>query len=445
MIEVGLNQQKALILHPRIIDGRQNPDVIKASAYALEEAVNLSEALSVDVVSAKIVPLRDIKAGAYFGKGKIEEIKSEIKALDVEIVAINGNISPIQQRNLERLWKVKVVDRTGLILEIFALRAATKEGRLQVELARQVYERSRLVRTWTHLERQRGGQGFLAGPGETQIEADRRMLATKIGRLKRDLEDVRRTRGLQRAKRKRAPERIVALVGYTNAGKSSLFNHLTKGGVMAKDMLFATLDTTHRILELPAGSPAILSDTVGFISDLPTHLIDAFRATLEEVREADLLLHVRDISDELSDDRREDVLSVLRTIKAGPEFGQARVEVWNKSDLLGDMDYAQFEERAKASTELEDLPSAVLTSCLNKSGLEDLRILIEHELSKHDEVMNVSILPKDYAARAWVHQNGIVMHEDARRSGACDIKVRLSPADAGKFRARYPHLLVPKL
>jgi len=416
----------------------------KSSAYALEEAVNLSEALSVEVVNALIVPVREIKAGTYFGKGKIEEIRLQIESLKIDLVAINGAISPIQQRNLERIWKVKVVDRTGLILEIFALRAATKEGRLQVELARQEYERSRLVRTWTHLERQRGGQGFLAGPGETQIEADRRMLATKIGRLKRDLEDVRRTRGLQRAKRKRAPERIVALVGYTNAGKSSLFNHLTQGGVMAKDMLFATLDTTHRVLELPSGSPAILSDTVGFISDLPTHLIDAFRATLEEVREADLLLHVRDISDELSEYRREDVLGVLRAIEAGPEYGQTLVEVWNKSDLLNEVDYAHLAERAKASVELEDIPSAVLTSCIDETGLEDMRHLIEHELSKHDEIMNISILPKDYAARAWVHQNGIVMHEDTKKSGICHIKARLSPADAGKFRARYPQLVVPK-
>lgn len=436
MIKVDKDRQVAIILHPKSLGaGSEN------AAYELEEAVNLSTALDVDVVDTDIISLRDIKAGTYFGKGKIDDIKARVKAYDATLIAINGAITPIQQRNLEKIWNTKVIDRTGLILEIFARRAATKEGRLQVELARQIYERSRLVRTWTHLERQRGGQGFLAGPGETQIEADRRMLATKIGRLKRDLESVRRTRGLQRAKRQRAPERIVALVGYTNAGKSSIFNHLTSGGVLAKDMLFATLDTTHRVLELPSGKPAVLSDTVGFISDLPTHLIDAFRATLEEVKEADLLIHVRDISDTLGEQRKEDVLEVLKAIEAGPEYGQNMLEVWNKSDLLSGVEKNVMAERAKAQSLLEDGQSAVLTSCIESSGLDDLRLRIEEALTENDEVLDLKIGPQDYAARAWVHQNGTVLREDTRRSGLCEMTVRLSQADIGKFRARYPKLV----
>jgi len=246
----------------------------------LEEAIGLAEALGVNPRSSRIIPIRDIRSANFFGGGQIETLKAEINGQELNLLIVNASLTPVQQRNLEKELKVKVIDRTGLILEIFGLRAATKEGRLQVELARLAYERSRLVRTWTHLERQRGGGGFLAGPGETQIESDRRVLNDKITKLKEKLEKVRRTRGLQRKSRQRAPERVVALVGYTNAGKSTLFNRLTTGGVLAKDMLFATLDTTHRILPLPRGQKAILSDTVGFISDLPTSLITAFRAIL---------------------------------------------------------------------------------------------------------------------------------------------------------------------
>jgi len=413
---------------------------VSEATYSLDEAINLADALEVEVCDSEIAPLREINAANYFGKGKIEEIKAKVNAHDATLVIINGSLSPIQQRNLERSWKAKVIDRTGLILEIFALRAATKEGRLQVELARQEYERSRLVRTWTHLERQKGGQGFLAGPGETQIESDRRMLADKIGRLKRDLEQVRRTRGLQREKRKRAPERIVALIGYTNAGKSSLFNILTTGGVFAKDMLFATLDTTHRILELPSGKPAVLSDTVGFISDLPTDLITAFRATLEEVKEADLLLHVRDIADELTETRKDDVLKVLDAIGAGPAHGQDIVEVWNKADLLSEEALAQVIERAEAMRDLTDADASYVVSCLSGEGIETLREGIETALTSDDEVLNLKFGPKDYAARAWVHQNGTILSEDPRRTGISEISVRLSVTDVGKFRARYPNI-----
>ena len=275
MIEVEAAPLSALVIHPVHSGGGGT-----VSQLDLEEAISLTEALGVTVGASEIVTVREIKAGNYFGSGKTDDMAALIKEHDIGLVIVNTSLAPIQQRNLEDLWGAKVIDRTGLILEIFSLRAATKEGRLQVELARLAYERSRLVRTWTHLERQRGGQGFLAGPGETQIESDRRNLADKISKLQRDLEQVRRTRALQRNKRKRAPERVVALVGYTNAGKSTLFNALTGSNIFVKDMLFATLDTTHRVLELPSGQKAVLSDTVGFISDLPTDLVDAFRATL---------------------------------------------------------------------------------------------------------------------------------------------------------------------
>ena len=368
-------------------------------------------------VHHETIILRAIKAGDFLGGGKIGDIADRVHTHEAHLVIINAALTPIQQRNLERRWHVKVIDRTGLILEIFARRAATKEGRLQVELARLDYERSRLVRTWTHLERQRGGQGFLAGPGETQIEADRRMLADKIGRLKRDLEQVRRTRGLQRAKRKRAPERIAALVGYTNAGKSSLFNQLTAGGVMAKDMLFATLDTTHRILELPSGKPAVLSDTVGFISDLPTHLIEAFQATLEDVKDADILLHVQDVSDPLSEQRKAQVLDVLEVIEAGPKFGQTIIEVWNKSDLLNADDFALMTERAIASQEMADMTPGFLISCHSAQGIDVLRTGIEAALTEDDIILDLSVSPEDFAIRAWVHEHGSILEETITETG----------------------------
>ncbi len=283
---------------------------------------------------ALIAPLRTVTPATLFGKGKTAEIETLCRALEADVAVVDDALTPVQQRNLEKAWQVKVIDRTGLILEIFARRARTREGRLQVELARLAYERSRLVRTWTHLERQRGGFGVMGGPGETQIETDRRLLAERIGRLKKELQEVRRTRTLQRSARKRVPFPTLALVGYTNAGKSTLFNRLTEAEVEAKDMLFATLDPTLRALKLPNGRPAILSDTVGFISDLPHELVEAFRATLEEVQEADVILHVRDISSEETEAQAQDVREVLDQIGAGPDSGRAIVEVWNKIDLL---------------------------------------------------------------------------------------------------------------
>ncbi len=430
MIEQDENPVRALVVHPVL--KRETPTF---SRLKLEEAVGLSVALGVVVVHAICVPVRDIRAGKYFGGGKLKEFAEIIEAQNLDLVIVNAALAPIQQRNLEKAWNVKVIDRTGLILEIFALRAATKEGRLQVELARLAYERSRLVRTWTHLERQRGGQGFLAGPGETQIEADRRMLADKIGRLRRDLRQVRRTRALQRTKRKRAPERVVALVGYTNAGKSSVFNHLTSGGVLEKDMLFATLDTTHRILPLPSGQQAVMSDTVGFISDLPTGLVEAFRATLEEVKEADLLIHVRDISDPLTELHKQDVLEVLRSIQAGPDYGQEMIEVWNKIDVLA------CEDKAQIMDSVQDNPAVFPTSCLRKSGLDALLAGIEAQVSKSDIVVHVQLGPKDMKTRAWLHENGQVLKEEHHNENLA-LEVRLSGVCLGRLRAAHPELAV---
>jgi GTPase len=324
--------ERALVLHPV----RPNDNDLRNPEARLAEAVGLAEALDLQIEGAEIAPLRQVTPATLFGKGKVEELRILAEARGVHVAVIDEALSPVQQRNLEKAWGCKVVDRTGLILEIFARRARTREGKLQVDLARLEYERSRLVRTWTHLERQRGGTGSTGGPGERQLELDRRQIADRIVKLKKELEEVRRTRTLHRTARKKVPHPTVALVGYTNAGKSTLFNRLTEAQVLAEDMLFATLDPTLRTVKLPGGRPAILSDTVGFISDLPHELVEAFRATLEEVQEADVILHVRDMSNPDAEAQGRDVQQVLDQLQATSDHGRTVLEVWNKLDLVAE-------------------------------------------------------------------------------------------------------------
>ncbi len=433
MIERETQADTALVIHP------QSPGGEPARAEArLEEACGLCEAVGLVVEDARIEALRRIDAGTYFGAGKLAEISEEIAERSVKAVVVDAALSPVQQRNLEKAWKAKVIDRTGLILEIFSERAQTREGRLQVELARLTYARSRLVRTWTHLERQRGGRGFLAGPGESQIETDRRIISDQMAKLRAELEEVKRTRALHRKRREAAPWPTVALVGYTNAGKSSLFNRLSKSKVMAKDMPFATLDPTVRAVRTASGRKILLSDTVGFITDLPTELIAAFRATLEAVREADILVHVRDLSDPDNEGRKADVESVLDALEAGPEHGQRVIEAWNKIDLLesDDRDVAQWRAR------LPKQPSASAVAAVSAEtgeGVETLMAEIEAALAADDEILRLRIAPEEAEALAWVHENGEVTDDRTDPdTGVIYAVARLTPPDAGRFRRRFP-------
>ncbi|SFK63733.1 GTPase HflX [Shimia haliotis] len=397
---------RAWVLHPDITGA----DDRREASSALEEAVALAAALpDLEVVGSNVVRLSKAQPGTLFGTGKIEELGGLFKANEVELVLIDGPVSPVQQRNLEKAWKVKILDRTGLILEIFSDRARTREGVLQVEMAALSYQRTRLVRAWTHLERQRGGLGFVGGPGETQIEADRRAIDDQLVRLRRQLAKVVKTRELHRKARAKVPFPIVALVGYTNAGKSTLFNHVTGAEVMAKDMLFATLDPTMRSVELPDGPEVILSDTVGFISDLPTQLVAAFRATLEEVLAADLILHVRDIAHEESEHQAEDVRTILESL--GVDENTRQLEVWNKIDLLED-DHREA-VMARASREDEILAVSAVTG----EGLEALynAIAVALQSEKTREVLTLSFAQGK--ARAWLFKEGVIEHEEQTEDG----------------------------
>jgi GTP-binding protein HflX len=390
--------------------------------------MGLAASIGLDIRHAAILPLRAPRPATLLGGGQVAAQAEALAAAGVAVVIVDAALTPVQQRNLERAWSCKVIDRTGLILDIFGARAATREGTLQVELAHLEYQRSRLVRSWTHLERQRGGFGFLGGPGETQIEADRRLIAERITKLKQELEQVRRTRGLHRTARKRVPFPVVALVGYTNAGKSSLFNVLTGAAVVARDQLFATLDPTMRGVRLPSGRRAILSDTVGFISDLPTELVAAFRATLEEVAQADVILHVRDSAHPDSAAQRADVIAVLdgmaREGALDPGWRGRAIEVLNKADLLGGVDAVPV--RAGQ----EDATQAV--SAVTEEGLEALLRKIDARIAAGMTVVDIDLAASDGARLAWLYRHGEVMRRADRDDRVC-VTVRLLPADLARF------------
>jgi GTP-binding protein HflX len=391
--------------------------------------VGLARAIDLDVARAEILPLRQLRPATLLGSGIVAKLGEAIEAEGIGIAVIDATVSPVQQRNLERAWKCKVIDRTGLILEIFGARARTHEGRLQVELAALSYQRSRLVRSWTHLERQRGGFGFLGGPGESQLEIDRRLIGERIAKLKAELEGTKRTRALHRTARQRVPYPVIALVGYTNAGKSTLFNRLTDATVVAKDLLFATLDPTMRRLRLPSGRQAILSDTVGFISDLPTQLVAAFRATLEEVTEADLIVHVRDIHHPESAAQRRDVHAVLGELGLGETVEGGMIEVLNKIDLLGEAERAALLNQARRNQDSVPLSAATGEGCAGLVALFDQRFDADRAAVELDVPLS------DGAAIAWLYQHGEVLNRRDDETRA-HFAVRLSAADIGRFRHR---------
>ncbi|MDR3374385.1 MAG: GTPase HflX [Ancalomicrobiaceae bacterium] len=398
-----------------------------------EEAVGLARAIDLEVIDCISVKLATLRPATLIGTGKIDEIKVLILAGEVELVIVDHALTPVQQRNLERAWNAKVLDRTGLILEIFGERARTKEGRLQVELAHLNYQKSRLVRSWTHLERQRGGFGFLGGPGETQIEADRRQLQERIAHLEADLDQVRRTRELHRKNRRKVPHPIVALVGYTNAGKSTLFNLLTRAEVVAKDLLFATLDPTLRRVMLPHGGEAILSDTVGFVSDLPTHLVAAFRATLEEVIEADLILHVRDMAHEDAAAQADDVTDVLRVLGLDAKDPERFIEVWNKIDKLDEP--AREHMLADGGHGAGKGPASVPVSALTGEGVDRLMTLIEDRLNRDRMRFRLSVPAAEGALLAWIYRSTEVLSRNDREASV-DLELRVPPKALDLFRSR---------
>ncbi|KAA9009506.1 GTPase HflX [Histidinibacterium aquaticum] len=412
------------MLHPEI---RSDPDR-RPPGPALEEAQALAVALpGLEVVGGEVVPLPKVHPGQLFGTGKTDELKARLSEKEIELVLVDGPVSPVQQRNLEKQWGVKLLDRTGLILEIFSDRAATREGVLQVEMAALSYQRTRLVRAWTHLERQRGGLGFVGGPGETQIEADRRAIDEQLTRLRRQLDKVVKTRTLHRASRAKVPFPIVALVGYTNAGKSTLFNRLTGAEVMAEDMLFATLDPTMRKVALPSGEEVILSDTVGFISDLPTQLVAAFRATLEEVLDADLILHVRDISHPQTAAQAEDVAGILAGLGIHEET--PLFEVWNKLDLLGPEEAADLRLAAGRRDDVFTL------SALTGEGLPALLEAVAGAVTEPREEVTLDLGWAEGRKRAWLHERGVVLDESETESGP-----RLRVSWTARQKARFDRL-----
>jgi GTP-binding protein HflX len=404
-------------------------EAARRSAEArVEEAEGLAEAIGIDVVAARPFRVRTVRPATLLGKGQVEEIAETAKEQGAGLLIVDAALTPIQQKNLEDEAGTKVIDRTGLILEIFGERAATAEGRLQVELAHLDYQAGRLVRSWTHLERQRGGFGFLGGPGETQIEADRRLIRDRMAKIRRELEQVKRTRALHRGRRQRAPWPVVALVGYTNAGKSTLFNRLTGEAVFAENLLFATLDPTMRDIRLPGFEKVILSDTVGFVSDLPTELVAAFRATLEEVREADLLVHVRNMAHPDREAQREDVEDVLASLGLAEEGAPPRIEAWNKVDLLSGEERTHLDEEARRRADV------VPISAITGDGLEELRNCTAEKLRSGEQVHRIRVPATDGGRIAWLHSRGEVLEQKLDHD-ELELSVRMSPDNWARFQA----------
>jgi GTP-binding protein HflX len=422
-IDVARGERAVLVVPERAGEGSR-----RSADARLDEAEGLAKAIGVVVVARRAFRLRSLRPATLLGKGQVEEVANTAREHEAGLLIVDAPLTPVQQRNLEQEAGTKVIDRTGLILEIFGERAATAEGRLQVELAHLDYQAGRLVRSWTHLERQRGGFGFLGGPGETQIEADRRMIRDRMARIRRELDQVKRTRSLHRGRRQRAPWPVIALVGYTNAGKSTLFNRMTGEQVFAENLLFATLDPTMRDVKIPGFDKAILSDTVGFVSDLPTELVAAFRATLEEVASADLLVHVRDMAHPDREAQREDVEEVLASLGLGEEGAPPRIEAWNKLDLIGGADREEL--LAEASRRKDVIPVSALTG----EYLDTLRERIGQCLREEQQLRHVTVPAGDGGKIAWLHARGEVV-EQQLDADAVRLSVRLSPDNWARFQA----------